>query len=227
MNTPQHRILVVEDEPKLAALLMDYLAAAGYSAQWIADGAAVLEEVRRYRPDLMLLDLMLPGRDGIDICRELRTFSDLPVVMLTARVEEIDRLLGLSVDADDYICKPFSPREVVARVRTILRRARPVAGAGGSTIPLVIDEAGHRVELRGKWLDLTPIEFKLLAILLRTPGRVYSRSQLLDLLHSDHRAVTDRAVDSHIRNLRRKLQEADSDQELIRSIYGVGYKAEP
>lgn len=226
MNNTQQRVLVVEDEPKLAALLIDYLAAAGYATQWIADGAAVLEQVRKSRPDLMLLDLMLPGRDGIEICRELRTFSDLPVIMLTARVEEIDRLLGLSVDADDYICKPFSPREVVARVRTILRRTRP-ASAPGASIPLVIDEAGHRIELRGKWLDLTPIEFKLLAILLRTPGRVYSRSQLLDLLHNDHRAVTDRAVDSHIRNLRRKLQEADSSQELIRSIYGVGYKAEP
>lgn len=225
MTPSQQSVLVVEDEAKLATLLQDYLTASGYRVTCIADGNAVLEEVRRAHPDLMLLDLNLPGRDGIDICRELRTFSDMPVIMLTARVEEVDRLLGLSMEADDYICKPFSPREVVARVKTILRRAR------GSDVPasnsrLQIDASGHRASLGGKLLELTPIEFRLLTVLARTPGRVYSRTQLLDLLHDDHRAVTDRAVDSHIRNLRRKLQEAEPEQEIIRSIYGVGYKAE-
>ena len=221
----QQHILIVEDEEKLASLLTDYLRAADYDTTWIANGNLVLDEIRKVRPDLMLLDLMLPGRDGIGICRELRTFSDMPVIMLTARVDEVDRLLGLSVEADDYICKPFSPREVVARIKTILRRARS-GEAQPSVSGLTIDVSGHRASLRGNPLELTPIEFKLLATLTRVPGRVYSRAQLLDLLHNDHRAVTDRAIDSHIRNLRRKLEDADPSQEIIRSIYGVGYKAE-
>ena len=220
-----NKILIVEDEPKLAALLADYLTAASYKTQIVADGREVIPAVKAAPPDLILLDLMLPGRDGIDVCRELRTFSQVPVVMVTARVEEIDRLLGLEIGADDYICKPFSPREVVARVRAILRRAQRGAAAPAAT-GLTIDEAQYRAAFNGRELDLTPVEFRLLNTLAAAPGRVFSRQQLLDNLYEDHRVVTDRTVDSHIKNLRRKLDEVSPEQELIRSIYGVGYKLE-
>jgi two-component system response regulator BaeR len=219
------RILIVEDEPKLAALLSDYLKASSYQTQIIADGREVVPAVRAMPPDLILLDLMLPGRDGLEVCRELRTFSEVPIVMVTARVEEIDRLLGLEIGADDYICKPFSPREVVARVRAILRRVQ--RHADSPALPgLTIDEQQYRAAFNGEELDLTPVEFRLLKTLAAAPGRVFSRQQLLDNLYADHRVVTDRTVDSHIKNLRRKLQEASPGQELIHSIYGVGYKLE-
>lgn len=221
------RVLVVEDEPRLSALLADYLRAAGYQVEIIADGREVMPVLRADPPDLMLLDLMLPGRDGLDICRELRTFSDLPVIMMTARVEEIDRLLGLELGADDYICKPYSPREVVARVRAVARRLSPArapqtAGEG----VLVMDETAYAASFAGQALDLTPVEFRLLKAFADAPGRVFSREQLLEQLYSDHRVVTDRTVDSHIKNLRRKLEQAAPEREPIRSIYGVGYKLE-
>lgn len=219
------RILVVEDEPKMAALIGDYLRAEGHEPEWIADGREVVPALKARPADLVLLDLMLPGRDGLEVCRDLRRFSDVPIVMLTARVEEADRLLGLDLGADDYICKtPFSPREIMARVRAILRRSRRDAAAAPS--PLAIDEATHRASLNGVALDLTPIEFRLLRTLAAAPGRVWTRDALLDKLHDDQRAVTDRAVDSHVKNLRRKLMAAAPEQELIRSIYGVGYKFE-
>jgi len=217
-------ILVVEDEPKLAALVGDYLQASGYSWHWVADGRDAVPAVKAQPPDLILLDLMLPGHDGLDICRELRSFSDVPIVMLTARVEEIDRLLGLELGADDYICKPFSPREVVARIKAILRRARLPSDVGSTT--LNIDDATHRAVFHGALLDLTPVEFRLLKTLAATPGRVFSRDRLLDNLYLDHRVVTDRTVDSHIKNLRRKLEQVAPGQDPIRSIYGVGYKLE-
>lgn len=219
------RILIVEDEPKLAALLGDYLRAGGYESSWVADGREAIPAVKAAQPDLVLLDLMLPGRDGLDICRELRSFSDIPIIMLTARVEEIDRLLGLELGADDYICKPFSPREVVARVKAILRRARGHAEQSSDTA-LRIDEATHTAVFRGVTLELTPVEFRLLKTLAANPGRVFSRDRLLDNLYLDHRVVTDRTVDSHIKNLRRKLEQAAPGQEPVRSIYGVGYKLE-
>lgn len=222
-------ILIVEDEPKLAALLADYLKAAGYRTDICADGREVAARARQLDPALVLLDLMLPGKDGLETCRELRGFSDVPIVMVTARVEEIDRLLGLELGADDYICKPFSPREVVARVRAILRRSRLDASPGAAmsddlATVLRIDEARYTAEFRGQSLQLTPVEFRLLKTLADAPGRVFSRDQLLDKLYTDHRIVTDRTVDSHIKNLRRKLDAASPEQELIRSIYGVGYK---
>jgi two-component system response regulator BaeR len=218
------RILIVEDSEKLAALLEDYLKAASFETEHIADGREVVPKVTAQPFDLILLDLMLPGRDGLSICRELRSFDDTPIVMITAKVEEIDRLLGLELGADDYICKPFSPREVVARVKAILRRQRR-AGAGG--IPgLAIDDAHHRAEYKGQALDLTPVEFRLLKTLAGAPGRVFSRDQLLDNLYTDHRVVTDRTIDRHVKNLRRKLDQVSPEQELIRSIYGVGYKLE-
>jgi two-component system response regulator BaeR len=221
MNTT---ILIVEDEEKLAALLGDYLKQAGFDTAWIPDGMEVLPRVREQLPDLILLDLMLPGRDGLDICKEIRTFSDVPIIMITARVEEIDRLLGLELGADDYICKPFSPREVVARVKSVLRRA------GDHQPPpmaeLVLDAEKYRAVLHGQDLELTAVEFKLLHFLYQAPGRIYSRSQLMDRIYSDQRIVSDRTIDSHIKKLRKKIAAVAPDQELIHSIYGVGYKFE-
>jgi two-component system response regulator BaeR len=219
------RILIVEDEPKLAALEADYLKAAGFETHSIADGREVLPWVRAQPPDLILLDLMLPGRDGLEICRELRAsdderIRDVPIVMVTAKVEEIDRLIGLDLGADDYVCKPFSVRELVARVRAILRRRRTPSTA------LLIDDERHLAELDGKPLDLTPVEFRLLRTLASSPGRVFPRERLLERLYEDHRVVTDRTVDAHVKNLRRKLEEVRPGEELVRSIYGVGYKLE-
>lgn len=226
MNDPAPKILVVEDEPKLAALLVKYLEAAGYEAQTLADGRAVVPAVKAAPPDLILLDLMLPGKDGLEICRELRAFSEVPIVMVTAKVEEIDRLLGLELGADDYVCKPYSPREVVARVKAILRRTRGGSAAQGASDELVVDEARFEARLNGQVLDLTPVEFRLLKALAAMPGRVLPRERLLDQLYLDHRVVTDRTVDSHVKNLRRKLEQACPERELIRSVYGVGYKLE-
>jgi two-component system, OmpR family, response regulator BaeR len=262
------RLLIVEDEPKLAALMARYLEAGGYRTTTVADGRLVVPQVRETGPDLILLDLMLPGRDGIEICRELRTFSDVPIIIVTARVEEIDRLLGLELGADDYVCKPFSPRELVARVRAILRRTRGgsrgpqsppgrAATAPGSTaaattpgsaasadrpgeglgvdwtdadsrpVRLLIDEDRHEVRLEDQVLELTPVEFRLLAILAAVPGRVLRRDGLLDRLYEDHRVVNDRTVDTHVKNLRRKLMQVVKDRDLIHSVYGIGYKFEP
>ncbi|WLH05012.1 response regulator [Pseudomonas lurida] len=215
-------ILIVEDEPKLAALLQDYLVAAGYPTLCLDNGLQVVPSVRAQPPRLILLDLMLPGRDGMQVCQDLRGFSAVPIIMITARVEEVDRLLGLDLGADDYICKPFSPREVVARVKAILRRGPQLL----STTPtrLRIDETQYRASLDGVALDLTPLELRLLSTFARSAGRVFSRDQLLDKLYSDHRVVTDRTVDSHIRNLRRKLEQACPGETPIESLYGVGYR---
>ncbi|WP_437883654.1 response regulator [Pseudomonas sp. LRF_L74] len=217
MSAP--RILLVEDEPKLAALLVDYLRAAQYEVEHIDDGVRAMAALHERQPDLLILDLMLPGRDGLSICRELRGFSQVPVMMVTARVDEIDRLLGLELGADDYICKPYSPREVVARVKAILRRAGLTAQSTG----LSLDAASYRASYNGVALDLTPVEFRLLQALHARPGHVLSRDQLMNHLYEDHRVVTDRTVDSHVKNLRRKLQQISPDKEPIRSIYGVGY----
>lgn len=226
MNRPAH-ILIVEDEPKLAMLLADYLQAAGFTTRMIADGPLVVPAVQASPPALILLDLMLPGQDGLEICRELRGFTQLPIIMMTARVEEIDRLLGLELGADDYICKPYSPREVVARVKAVLRRHARPATAGAIPVPgLVTDAEAYRATLDGVQLDLTPVEFRLLETLAAHPGRVFSRAALLERLYDDHRIVSDRTVDSHVKNLRRKLAEAGPGRELIHSIYGVGYRLE-
>lgn len=226
-------VLVVEDEPKLAALLADYLRHAGCQPITVGDGLAVLPAVRQHAPAVLLLDLMLPGRDGLDICRELRSFSAVPVIMLTARVEEVDRILGLEVGADDYLCKPYSPREVVARVQAQLRRARWAQATDDApepareTGPWRVDAEALRLSHAGQVLDLTPAEFRLVATLAGQPGRVFSRDQLLDQVHHDGRDVTDRAIDSHVRNLRRKLVAASGGDDPIRSVYGVGYAWEP
>jgi len=228
------RILIVEDERKLAEVLRDYLVADGANVDLLHHGDDALPALRLSVPDLVLLDLMLPGTDGLTICRELRRFSTVPIIMVTARTEEIDRLLGLELGADDYICKPYSPREVVARVKTVLRRAQPAsaasaasgsASASGSLLEIDADTMQARVA--GKNLELTPKEFRLLQTLAGKPGRVFSRAQLLDALYADNLEVSERAIDSHLKNLRRKLAPAFPDEEPIRSIYGVGFAFEP
>ncbi|WP_058914353.1 two-component system response regulator BaeR [Entomohabitans teleogrylli] len=227
-NTP--RILIVEDEPKLGQLLIDYLRAASYAPSLITRGDEVLAYVHQTPPDLILLDLMLPGTDGLTLCREIRRFSEVPIVMVTAKIEEIDRLLGLEIGADDYICKPYSPREVVARVKTILRRCKPQRDnrltPTSESSPLIVDEGRFQASWRDQLLDLTPAEFRLLKTLSSEPGKVFSREQLLNHLYDDYRVVTDRTIDSHIKNLRRKLEALDSEESFIRAVYGVGYRWE-
>ena len=215
-------VLVVEDEPKIAALLRDYLAASCYRVSVLESGEGAVDWVRTHAPDAILLDLMLPGSDGLAICRGVRAFSNVPILMVTARVEEIDRLLGLELGADDYICKPFSPREVVARVRAVLRRSAAAAGEHPAPSSIVLDEERYEVRVHGRGLALTPVEFRLLRKLNLQPGRVFSRTQLIDALYEDHRVVSDRTVDSHVKNLRRKLSEAGVDP--IESVYGIGYR---
>jgi len=219
------RIAIVEDEPELAALVADYTRAAGYAAEVHFDGAAALAALRQAPPALVVLDLMLPGLDGLALCRALRADSDpvvadLPVVMVTARVEEIDRLLGLDAGADDYLCKPFSPRELVARIKAILRRTGRPAPA------IAIDAGARRIAIHGKALDLTPTEYGILAALARRPGQVFSRAQLLDVAREGNASldVTDRAIDSHIKNLRKKLDAVLPGADVIHSIYGLGYR---
>lgn len=219
-------ILVVEDEPKLGQLMVDYLQAASYRTHHILRGDEVLEWVKQTPPDLILLDLMLPGMDGLTLCREIRRFSELPIVMVTAKTEEIDRLLGLEIGADDYICKPFSPREVVARVKTILKRCHRSPEEAQKASLLLIDESRFQASWNDGPLDLTPAEFRLLKTLAQEPGKVFSREMLLNHLYDDYRVVTDRTIDSHIKNLRRKLELLDSDQPFIRAVYGMGYRWE-
>ncbi|HEX9019936.1 MAG TPA: response regulator [Nitrospirota bacterium] len=219
------KILIVEDEPKLAALLADYLTASGFKPFIVNNGAAVVPWFRDHKPGLVLLDIMLPGRDGMEICRDLRTFSTVPIIMVTARVEEIDRLLGLGLGADDYICKPFSPREVVARIKAVLRRTRdgqPIQAQG-----LVLDEQRYRAVFQGRDLELTAVEFRLLQLLSGHPGRIYGRQQIMEMIYPDDRFVSDRTVDSHIKKLRRKIEAVDPQASVIQSVYGVGYKFEP
>lgn len=217
------RILIVEDEDKIADILRDYLNAQGHTTHRLARGDEVEEWVRHNPVDLVLLDVMLPGRSGLEVCRALRGFSDAAIIMVTARVDEIDRLLGLELGADDYICKPFSPREVVARVATVLRRTRRAGSAPLGTGGLALDDAGWRATLDGTVLDLTAVEFKLLSVLARQPGRIFSRDQLMDAMYRDERVVADRTVDSHVKKLRRKIADVVPGHEFVHSVYGVGY----
>lgn len=225
------RVLVVEDEDKLAALLCDYLRAAGYQPCVAGDGPAALRAFAAEPPAAVLLDLNLPGLDGMEVCRQIRRESAVPILMLTARVDEIDRIVGLEIGADDYLCKPYSPREVVARVRALLRRSQGrlagLAAPGVERAGFVLDDAGQRAWWHGQVLPLTPIEWRLLRTLLQQPGRAYARAQLLDAIHADFRDVSDRAVDSHVKNLRRKLQAAVPGPDCIVSVYGVGYRLDP
>ena len=215
-------ILIVEDEPELAALVADYVRASGYTASVYHDGAAALAALPGEKPDLLVLDLMLPGVDGLSICRAVRERADTPVIMVTARVEEVDRLLGLEAGADDYLCKPFSPRELMARIKAVLRRTQ--GGNGAKPAAVEVDAAGRRIRVHGSTLDLTPSEFAILAAMASHPGQVFSRARLLDLASGDNLDVADRAVDSHIKNLRRKLAAVAPGVEAIHSIYGLGYR---
>lgn len=218
------KILIVEDEPKLAALLADYLKASHFEVFTLLEGTGVETWVRENKPNLILLDIMLPGRDGMEICKSIRTFSRVPIIMVTARVEEIDRLLGLELGADDYVCKPFSPREVVARVKAVLRRA--IDGQAVQAQGLVLDENTYKATLHGRDLELTAVEFKLLKLLVEHPGHIFSRQQIMEKIYQEERFVSDRTVDSHIKKLRRKIETVDPEATLIQSVYSVGYKFE-
>ena len=203
-------ILVVDDEPRIAGIAHDYLRLAGFDVIVAGDGVRALEAARGRRPDLVVLDLGLPGLDGMEVARALRRDSDVPIIMLTARVEEDDRLQGLEVGADDYVTKPFSPRELVARVRAVLRRSegRHVDGDLLRVADLVIDVARMSVRRGGEPIDLTPTELQILATLARHPGRVFTRAQLLDAARGTDAEAYDRAIDSHVKNIRRKLEPA-------------------
>ncbi|MGJ8691677.1 MAG: response regulator [Thalassotalea sp.] len=217
-------VLVVEDEIKLANLLNDYLVQADYKPWLIHEGNTVVEAVKANTPDLILLDLMLPGKDGLTICREIRAFSNVPIIMVTAKVEEIDRLLGLELGADDYICKPFSPREVIARIKSVLRRVQPDNSPNQPVAKYQLNEDTYQLTIAGNDIVLTAIEFNILKVLTKEPGRIFSRSQLIDHIYQDHRVVSERTVDSHIKKLRKKLHDALPEDELIQSVYSVGYK---
>ncbi|MEI6206595.1 MAG: response regulator [Desulfuromonadales bacterium] len=215
-------ILIVEDEAATAEILADYLRLENYKTHLLMEGLPVVSWVREYKPALILLDLMLPGKSGLDVCKEVRSFSTLPIIMTTARVEEIDRLLGLELGADDYICKPYSPREVVARVKTVLRRTGTVPTSLEAGLQL--DESCYRATLNSHDLQLTAPEFRLLNYLAARPGRVYNRQNLLNNIYPDDRALNDRAIDNFIKNLRKKISAVSNECELIHSVYGVGYK---
>jgi two-component system, OmpR family, alkaline phosphatase synthesis response regulator PhoP len=220
------RILVVDDEPKIVKLARDYLERSGYAVLTAGDGCTALTIARREKPDLVVLDLNLPELDGLDVCRNLRRESDVPIIMLTARIDETDRLIGLELGADDYITKPFSPRELVARVRAVLRRVQGGLVSTGfiQVGDIAIDLNGHRVSRAGETVQLTRIEFNLLAILAQHAGQTMSREQLLDRLHGFSQDSYERSIDAHVKNLRRKLEPDASNPIYILTVYGIGYK---
>jgi two-component system response regulator BaeR len=216
-------ILVVEDENDLSGIVADYIEAADYEVEVLADGCQALARIQARTPDLIVLDIMLPGMDGVALCKAVRVFSDVPIIMVTARVQEVDLLLGLEIGADDYLCKPFSPRELVARIKAVLRRQRrPDEG----TRLISIDEPARSVRIGSHALDLTPTEYSLFAAMARRPGAIYSRAQLLDLARRDSLDVNDRVIDTHIKNLRRKLAALIPDVDVIHSVYGLGYRVD-
>ncbi len=220
-------ILLVDDEPKIAALARDYLEHAGFAVIVAGDGPGAVVLARSRRPDLVVLDLGLPGLDGLDVARALRRDSDVPIVMLTARTDEADRIAGLELGADDYVTKPFSPRELVARVRAILRRtelATSLADAPIRILDVELDPARLRASIAGRPVDLTPTEFTLLSTLARQPGRVFTRSQLLDAIHGLAFEAYERAIDGHVKNLRRKLEADPAHPRYLQTVHGVGYR---
>jgi len=221
-------ILVVDDEPKITQLVRDYLERAGYHVRVAHDGKMALGAARTEKPDLVVLDLGLPFMDGLDFTREFRKFSNAPIIMLTARADETDKLIGLELGADDYMTKPFSPKELVARVRVVLRRIENAANMGMEVIraaDLTLDIPRLRVTVEGRSLEeLTPTEFELLAALARQPGRVFSRAQLLDAIHGVAFESYERAIDAHIKNVRKKIELVPSEPRYVLTVYGVGYK---
>lgn len=217
------KILIVDDEPQIVEICKDYLKAAGYETITASNGVQGVSLARREKPDLIVLDLMMPEMDGLDVCRTIRHESDVPIIMLTARVEETDKLIGLELGADDYITKPFSPRELVARIRVVLRRVTNTPESDVIRVgDIELDRAHYAVHLSEKNIPLTSTEFEILATLMSQPGRIFSRAQLLTATHGVSFESLERAIDSHIRNLRRKLEPAD----LIVTVHGVGYKFE-
>lgn len=227
-------ILVVEDEPKIAQLLKEYLSNAGYKVSVLNNGTGVIDVIKQTPPDCLILDVMLPGKNGLDICKEVRQFSALPIVLITARIDEIDRLLGLELGADDYICKPFSPREVVVRIRNILRRVSLASQPEKENMAvkgeieyrdLSLNLERFQCVWRGENIPLTAVEFRMLYAMATRPGCIFSRDQLMDSAYTDTRVVSDRTIDTHIKNLRKKISE-NIPNDLIHSIYGVGYKVE-
>ena len=223
--TTHHSILIVEDETKIAELLRDYLETASFAVSCLYQGHGVVSAVKENPPDLILLDVMLPGKDGMEICRAIRKFSSVPIIMITARIEEIDRLIGLELGADDYICKPFSPREVVARVKAVLRRVHPEPDAKPLTAgPLSLNEETHQVTIDDEDLKLTPSEFGLLKVMMTHPGRVFSRNELINKIQGYDFEGYDRTIDTHVKNLRKKIDSRLPGQEIISTVYGVGYK---
>ncbi|MDN3640098.1 response regulator [Simiduia curdlanivorans] len=227
----QYCILIVEDEEKLAQVQAEYLNHEGFRTHQIHDGNLVLDWVKNHQPDAITLDIMLPNVDGLTLLREIRKFSNIPIIMVTAKVEEVDRLIGLELQADDYLCKPFSPREMVARVKTILRRTavqkkaniEPVTNS--PSLELKVRE--HKVSWKNQVQTLTTVECQLLERLMNHPGHIFSRSQLMESIYNDHRIVSERTIDSHIKKLRKKLATINPGVEFIHSIYGAGYKYEP
>ena len=219
-------VLIVEDEKKLANILIEYLNKDGFHTKHIASGSKVIPWVKKNNPDLILLDLMLPEMNGKKICQEIRNFSSLPIIMVTAMVEEIDRLIGLELGADDYICKPFSPKEVIARVKAVLRRSDPDYIKESQSSGFQVNPDHYSITLSGKKLELTPVEFRLMSMFIEYPNRVYNRDQILNKVFDDGRIVLDRTVDTHIKNLRQKLKAVNPQSDYIRSIYGIGYSFE-
>lgn len=219
----KQQVLIVEDEVKLADLLADYIEHAGYCPVTMYSGDQVVTWVQDNQPAMVLLDLMLPGIDGLEICKAIRQFSNVPIIMLTARVEEIDRLLGLELGADDYICKPYSPREVVARVKAVLRRSQGLESPATDAALLHLQPDAFKATFCGQEVALTAIEFKLVHAMVTQPERVFNRQQLMAEIYDDHRIVSDRTVDSHIKKIRKKFEGINQDYQPIQSIYGVGY----
>ncbi|WMW79733.1 response regulator [Undibacterium cyanobacteriorum] len=224
MNQQAH-ICIVEDDEKIAKVLLDYLHADHYQTTHFIDGASAFQALRTQKFDLVLLDRMLPGMDGICLCQALRNFSAVPVIMLTAMIAEDDKLDGLEAGADDYVCKPFSPREVLARVKAQLRRMQLASHADALEVwPYVVNQEHRSITVQGQLLNLTPVEYRILAELFLHPGRVYTRQQLLDLALDDNRESSDRTIDVHIKNVRKKLDAVSSLAERLQSVYGVGYR---
>jgi two-component system, OmpR family, alkaline phosphatase synthesis response regulator PhoP len=220
-------ILIVDDEPKIVQLARDYLERAGFAVTSAADGEAAVAAFRAQPPDLIVLDLGLPGRDGLDVTRLVRRESDVPIIMLTARGEESDKLVGLELGADDYMVKPFSPKELVARVRAVLRRAEGRAGPAADVLhagDLTLDVPRLRLTVGDRAVELTATEFQLLTALARQPGRIFTRAQLLDAVHGVAFESYERAIDTHIKNLRRKIEPDPRQPRYIQTVYGVGYK---
>lgn len=227
MNLPKQQILLVEDEAMIAQMQQAYLQKAGYLVHWHERGDVVLEALKVQKPDIVLLDVMIPdskGRDGIALCQAIREFSDVPVMMITAKVEELDRLIGFESGADDYLCKPFSPKEMVARVKALLRRRQ---SPSMSQAAFVYDPAAQVIRYGDQKLDLTPTEMRLFNTLLAQPERIFSRDQLIAQAYADSVDVFDRAVDSHIKNLRKKIAAVVPDFDVVQSVYGLGYRYSP